>query len=179
MAGKRLTYENIILYYCLHGNNNEGNMEKNLNTVLSNLLNTFEIISAAMKNYGNPLLQDYGITEMHCIEHIGKITHPNVTKISSSLHITRGGVSKIIKRLINKGAITPYHEESNKKEVYYRLTFLGQKVFDAHEQLHRVWNDKDQEFFKKFKQQDIAFVENFIEQYTQHLKQTLKEKMKC
>ena len=149
-------------------------MTKTLNTTLSMLLNTFELINNTLKNHAEPVLYGYTITEMHCIECIGKIENPNVTKISQSLNITRGGVSKMIKKLINKGAIDTYTRDENKKEVYYILTNLGQEVFQAHEKLHQEWNDKDTEFFKQFDKNEIKFALNFLQKYSQHLKDTIK-----
>ena len=149
-------------------------MTKTLNTTLSMLLNTFELINNTLKNHAEPVLYGYTITEMHCIECIGKIENPNVTKISQSLNITRGGVSKMIKKLINKGAIDTYTRDENKKEVYYILTNLGQEVFQAHEKIHQEWNDKDTEFFKQFDKNEIKFALNFLQKYSQHLKDTIK-----
>lgn len=149
-------------------------MTKTLNTTLSMLLNTFELINNTLKNHAEPVLSGYTITEMHCIECIGKIENPNVTKISQSLNITRGGVSKMIKKLINKGAIDTYTRDENKKEVYYILINLGQEVFQAHEKLHQEWNDKDTEFFKQFDKNEIKFALNFLQKYSQHLKDTIK-----
>lgn len=149
-------------------------MTKTLNTTLSMLLNTFELINNTLKNHAEPVLYGYTITEMHCIECIGKIENPNVTKISQSLNITRGGVSKMIKKLISKGAIDTYTRGENKKEIYYILTNLGQEVFQAHEKIHQEWNDKDTEFFKQFDKNEIEFALNFLQKYSQHLKDTIK-----
>ena len=149
-------------------------MTKTINTTLSMLLNTFELINNTLKNHAEPVLYGYTITEMHCIECIGKIENPNVTKISQSLNITRGGVSKMIKKLINKGAIDTYTRDENKKEIYYILTNLGQEVFQAHEKIHQEWNDKDTEFFKQFDKNEIEFALNFLQKYSQHLKDTIK-----
>lgn len=154
-------------------------MEKDLNTVLSVLWNTFELMNVAMKEHAEPELAGYTITEMHCIEHIGKLENPNVTKISQMLHITRGGVSKLIKKLMQRGAVVSYNSESNKKEIYYRLTPSGEKVFQAHELLHKKWNDKDVEFFKQFNDEEIKFAMDFIKKYTEHLNNTLAEETKC
>lgn len=102
-------------------------MTNNLNTLLSNLSNTFDLINDAFKKNADPVLTNYSITEMHCIEHIKKIKNPNVTKLSASLRITRGGVCKIIKRLCAKSAVSPYRLDENKKEIYYTLTETGEK----------------------------------------------------
>lgn len=150
-------------------------MTKNLNTTLSTLLNTFELINNALKDHAEPVLSGYTITEMHCIECIGKIENPNVTKISQSLNMTRGGISKMLKKLIGKGTVITYTRDENKKEVYYTLTDLGQAVFHAHEKIHQEWNSKDMEFFKQFEEKEIKFALNFIQKYSEHLKKAIAD----
>ncbi len=150
-------------------------MEHDLNTILSTLINTFELINNALKKNADPVLIDYSITEMHCIECIGKIENPNVTKISKMLNITRGGISKLIKKLIQKGSVEEYFCKENKKEIYYRLTKIGLEVFEAHEKIHQEWNDKDIKFFSQYDNAEIKFVLQFINDYTEHLKKNINK----
>ena len=150
-------------------------MTKNLNTTLSTLLNTFEIINNAFKNHADPILDGYSITDMHCIECIGKIEYSNVTKISQALNLTRSCISKIVKKLIHKEAIVSYVREDNKKEIYYKLTDLGKKVFWAHEKIHEEWNNKDIEFFRRYKAEEVSFAIDFIQKYSEHLMNSIKD----
>ena len=147
---------------------------KNFNNLLNSLLYSIEELELSLKKtYG--VLNDVTITELHCIENIGKIENPNVTKLSNALNITRGGVSKLIKKIIKKGLIETYSNENNRKEIYYKLTELGIKIFDAHENIHKKWNKRDEEFFKNLTQEEIQTGINFITKYTQHTKETLKD----
>ncbi len=150
-------------------------MEKDLNTLLSVLLNTFELMQNSFKDKAESVLQNYTITELHCIEHIGKIEDSNVTKISQDLNITRGGISKLIKKLISKNAIIPYQTPNNKKEIYYKLTEHGKEVFQAHENIHQKWHKKDLKFLSRYNEKEVVFAVNFIRDYTQHLKKTLTD----
>ena len=149
-------------------------MTKDLNTLMSQLLNTFVLIDDEFKKHADKILFDYTITELHCLEHIGKIDKPNVTKLSQSLHLTRGGVSKLIKKLINKKVVCSYQLDTNKKEIYYQLTALGRDIFDAHEQIHQKWSAKDLEFLQQFDANQVTFVMTFIQKYSQYLVETLK-----
>lgn len=40
--------------------------------------------------------------------------------------------------------------------------------------IHQEWNDKDTEFFKQFDKNEIEFALNFLQKYSQHLKDTIK-----
>ena len=77
------------------------------------------------------------ITECHVISCIGSIKEANGIKIADKLKMTRGGISKIATRLIEKKLITTYKDETNQKKVFYALTPLGEKVNMIHDQLHR------------------------------------------
>ena len=90
--------------------------------ILDLLIRYFEnqkMLEKIYKNESSNILNDYSISEMHCVDYIGKIDKPNVTKLSALLNVTRGGVSKIIKKLMKKGTVESFTSETNKKEIYY------------------------------------------------------------
>ena len=76
------------------------------------------------------------LAEVHCIDRIGTIEYANVTKIANEMDMTRGAISKICKRLLNKGLVESYQRPDNNKEIYYRLTEDGQHVYNEHQTLH-------------------------------------------
>lgn len=119
------------------------------------------------------ILQDYTFTEMHCILGIHNIKDANVTKLANAMNITKGGVSKIIKRLLKRGSIEIYTSQSNKKEVYYRLTNIGKEVYLAHETMHQNWYKQDAEFFSQFNKKDLLCVCEILSQYNGRLKRQL------
>ena len=66
-------------------------------------------------------------SEVHCIEAIQELNEPNVRRLTEALFMTRGAVSKLTKRLEQRGLIESYKNPDNKKEVYFRLTEAVQK----------------------------------------------------
>ena len=44
-------------------------------------------------------LDEYGYSETHCIDYIGRLELPNVTKIAEHMGMTRGAISKMTKKL--------------------------------------------------------------------------------
>ena len=70
-------------------------------------------------------LRGYKLSEIHCIEYIGKNTAPNVTKLAEAFYVTNGAISKMAKKLIKKELIESYQKPDNKKEIYFRLTEHG------------------------------------------------------
>lgn len=82
------------------------------------------------------LLHEISLAEVHCIDCIGTIDHPNVTKISEKMGLTRAGISKVSKKLLAKDLIESYQDPENKKEIYFRLTESGQCIYDKHKKIH-------------------------------------------
>ena len=77
-------------------------------------------------------LHGHGYSEIHCIDAIGTLDKPNVTNIANRLNMTRGAISRMSKKLKAKELIESYFLENNKKEVYFRLTDKGEKLFNEH-----------------------------------------------
>jgi DNA-binding MarR family transcriptional regulator len=76
------------------------------------------------------------LAEVHCVDQIGTIEYANVTKIANEMDMTRGGISKICKRLLGKKLVESYQRLDNNKEIYYRLTENGQRIYNEHRKLH-------------------------------------------
>lgn len=80
--------------------------------------------------------QGISLAEMHCIHWIGLTDQPNVTKIAERMRMTRGAISKIVKKIIGKELVESYQILENKKEIYFRLTENGHRLFDEHLKCH-------------------------------------------
>ena len=114
-------------------------------------------------------LKAYKPSEVHCLEHIGKSSDPNVTKLAESSYMTRGALSKLTKKLMEKGLIESYRKPDNKKEIYFKLSKQGQQVFDTHEALHREFAARDHAVFEQLSEQQVRAVLSFMENYNHHL----------
>lgn len=114
-------------------------------------------------------LKGYKAAEVHYIECIGKNEDSNVTKLAESLYMTRGAISKITRKLIDKGIVENYQKPDNKKEIYFRLTEHGKKVYQIHEDLHKQFQRRDQVVFEQVTEDQFDSMLRFIEKYNQHL----------
>jgi DNA-binding MarR family transcriptional regulator len=56
----------------------------------------------------------------------------NASTLASVMKVTGGAVSQIAGKLLKKGFIESYRLPDNRKEVFFRLTESGKKVFRAH-----------------------------------------------
>ncbi len=148
--------------------------QKEFDSLIKSLLSVAEELDVEIKNTDGTL-RNFTVNEMHCIDYIGKLEDPNVTKLANALNLTRGGVSRLIKRLIAQSAITTYTSDSNKKEIYYSLTPLGKKVFVAHEQLHSACHKYDSQFFTQFSAKEQSVAVRFIQKYIEHTQKHIQD----
>ena len=123
----------------------------------------------------NQCLDEYGYSETHCIDFIGRLELPNVTKIAEHMRMTRGAISKMTKKLLAKGMIEKYTLETNKKEIYFRLTEQGKLVFEEHAKRHRLWEKRDMEFLAHYPKEEIATVYTFMQEFNAYLEEQIQQ----
>lgn len=148
-------------------------MNENILDLILEISKKQEILNKYIKETSNEILKDFSFSEMHCIDKIEKLENPNVTKLSETLNITRGGISKIIKRLISKGVLEIYTSEFNQKEIYYKLTEYGALVNKEHEKIHEVLCNKDLEFIRNIDKDKLQIIKEFLTDYNTYLENKL------
>lgn len=114
-------------------------------------------------------LPDYHYTEIGCIALIDKMEDANVTKLSEAFYMTRGGVSKTIKKLLSYGAIESYQKPENKKEVYFKLTAKGREIYEKNNELAAEMREIDNAIFNLLDDKEKDVVIKFLEIYNQKL----------
>lgn len=114
-------------------------------------------------------LKGYKPSEVHCIEYIGRNADSNVTKLAESFYMTRSAISKITKKLIEKGLIESYQKPDNKKEIYFRLTEQGKVIDKIHEELHKEFQERDKAVFEQVTEEQFDSMLSFMEKYSRHL----------
>lgn len=127
------------------------------------------------ENFKNDSFKTYKFSEIACIEYIGKNVDFNVTKLAESFYMTRGALSKMTKKLIKKGIIESYQKPDNKKEIYFRLTSQGQKIYDIHEEMHKKFIERDRVVFEQVTEEQFTGMLNFFEKYNSHLDKEIKK----
>lgn len=120
-------------------------------------------------------LKGYKSSEVHCIEYIGKNVDPNVTKLADSFYMTRSAISKLTKKLIEKGLIESYQKPDNKKEVYFKLTEQGKAINKIHDELHKEFQERDKSVFDKVTPEQFDSMISFVENYSKHLDSEIKK----
>lgn len=114
-------------------------------------------------------LKGYTLNEIEVIEHIALIPQANVTKLAAASFMTRGAISKLTKKLLEKSIIERYQTPENKKEIYFRLTKEGEKIRKIHTDLHQRFLERDQEVFTPMTEEEYDTIFRFIGRYRHHL----------
>lgn len=127
----------------------------------------------AFRHGHEELFAKVSLTEIHCIDWVGSIDHANVTKIADTLGMTRGGVSKVLKRLQCRGYIQNYQEAGNKKEIYFRLSEQGVKMYEAHKQSHLKANQEKERLLEFYSVEEQKVILRFLNEMRQLMDKSL------
>ncbi|MCR6546656.1 MarR family transcriptional regulator [Dehalobacterium formicoaceticum] len=152
--------------------------KSNPEILLSKYLEMHDKDDILTKSDSRYLIEGYGVSETNCVDKIGVLDQPNVTKIAKELNLSRGAVSKIIKKLISSGDVVSYQNPGNKKEIYYQLTEKGQLLFIEHQKRHESWKERQLKFFENMQQDELAVVCNFFTEFNKNLERQIRESKK-
>ncbi|MEK8126571.1 MarR family transcriptional regulator [Paenibacillus filicis] len=102
------------------------------------------------------------MTEIHVISCIGHHEPINVTSLADRMELSKGNISKITYKLLKRGWVRRTQLNDNKKEIYFRLTSPGKKLFAIHEQLHRKEQLRLYGFLDGFSESELVFIRRFF-----------------
>ncbi|AUB64389.1 TPA: MarR family transcriptional regulator [Bacillus thuringiensis] len=120
-------------------------------------------------------LKGFKSSEVHCIEYIENNADSNVTQLAEAFYVTRGAISRMTKKLIQKGFIESYQKSENKKEIYFRLTEQGKEIYKIHENLHKEFHERDKAVFEQVTKEEFDSIIRFVEKYSRHLDAEIKK----
>ena len=83
-------------------------------------------------------------SEIHIINVIGYNDDIHISEIARKFGVTKGAISKTIKKLERKGLVEKRIDKTNNTRTLVRLTDKGMKAYYAHERYH---NEYDRDMF--------------------------------
>jgi DNA-binding MarR family transcriptional regulator len=101
-------------------------------------------------------------SEIHTLCVIGAMPGIKITDLSVRLGVTKGAVSKIAKKMEEKGLIEKYQEPGNDKEILLRLTRMGKKAYLGHEEYHKKAFGRIITELGKLTREQAAFLFRFL-----------------
>ncbi len=123
-------------------------------------------------------LQKYNSSELHIIAAIGDLEQPNVTALAEYMKMTKGGISKNIKKLMALNLVEAFQLDGNSKNIYYRLSKEGARVYALHDKAHKAWLERDRRFMSSFSEEQLKSVADFMESYIAYLDEKIQESEK-
>jgi DNA-binding MarR family transcriptional regulator len=121
---------------------------------------------------GDPLFT----SEIHTLCVIGTAPGINITDLSVRLGVTKGAISKIAKKIEEKGLIERYQEPGNDKEVLLRLTPKGKKAYLGHENYHKKAFERITRAMETLTDEQTVFLFQAFESIEEMMDSTLLEK---
>jgi len=101
-------------------------------------------------------------SEIHFIDAIGIDSEVNASQLSDKLHISNGAITQVADKLLKKKLIEKYKLETNKKEVYFKLTEQGKVAYKSHRKFHQDLCDKMIAYLKGLSPEQIEGILGFI-----------------
>ncbi|WP_252235862.1 MarR family winged helix-turn-helix transcriptional regulator [Clostridium sp. CH2] len=92
--------------------------------------------------------RDYGTgnmftqVEIHTIEAIGNHDGINITTLATIERKTKGAVSQMIYKLVDKGLVEKNVSKNSDSEVTLNLTPMGKEAYEGHKKFHLQANDE-------------------------------------
>ena len=112
-------------------------------------------------------IDNLSLVQLHILDLIKNNDGVNNAFISSSLGISRPGVTKAIGVLFEKKLIFKNH--TNGKYIYYYLTDLGKDVANVHERLHENAKEKYYSLLKKFDDTELNVISKFLNEWKRRI----------
>lgn len=143
--------------------------------ILKKTIEVIELFDSFNKEHFQGEYNGLNINDVHTISFIGEGKKIKLNDIAVYLNVTRGGASRIAKRLILEDYIIDYRTEENKKEKYFRLTDRGEAIFKKHKIIHRESAKRDSKLFDEFNEDEKKIILKFLGKLEEDLKGKLKK----
>ena len=76
---------------------------------------------------------------------------------------------------LEKGLIEKYTLETNKKEVYFKLTERGKVLFKEHEKRHKQWEKRDMQFLSRYSKEETDTILKFMQEFNVYLDEQIEQ----
>ncbi|MBS5547070.1 MAG: MarR family transcriptional regulator [Lachnospiraceae bacterium] len=141
---------------------------KELDAAMGKIIEYDRLAEKKPQDYGCGVLLHMG--DIHMIEVIGNYPDHNVTELADLRGVTKGTVSKMVRKLEKEGFIQRYQCKGNKKENYFKLTELGKKAYEGHYAFHERKSKWTHDQYSKYTESEKKLLLNFLKMYAEYMK---------
>lgn len=117
---------------------------KECSELMERIIHKYNQSESRKQNYGAG--EELTRKEIHTISAIGENPTINITELANLRGVTKGAVSQMVYKLVDKGYLIKRISPDSDAEVRLELTDKGRKAYDGHNEFHRK---TQQDFFVK------------------------------
>lgn len=133
-----------------------------------NVIEKYLILTEMIAKSGkNPRNYDTDVeiyrSEIHIMNVIGYYPDIHISEIARKFGVTKGAISKTIKKLEKKGLVEKVIDRTNNTRTLVRLTEKGLKAYDAHERYHNEYDRDMFSFLENLNEHELDIIANFLE----------------
>ena len=126
-----------------------------------------EVLEKRRHDYGTG--DELTMREVHVIEAIGSYPNHKAAELIEMLGILKGTFSKTALQLEKRELILRYNRPGNNRDVYYKLTEQGKRVFDCHYAYHEARSARIYSIFRSYTPEEQELVLRFLHDYGEYL----------
>ncbi|MCG8567662.1 MAG: MarR family transcriptional regulator [Desulfobacterales bacterium] len=124
------------------------------------IINKMKRIEQKPRHFGTEVL--LYPSEIHTIDAIGCNAGINMTELAALQGVTKGAVSQIVRKLVDKDMVVRMKDERSDREVLLMLTGTGKVAFEAHKDFHGRVDPGLARLIQGADESQIAFVEELF-----------------
>ncbi|WP_127496766.1 MarR family transcriptional regulator [Paenibacillus glycanilyticus] len=119
-----------------------------------------------IKNSPSPvianLVKEMTVMMLYVLDAIGKLEPVNGITISKKFGFSKGSISKITRKMVDKQIIQFEYLPDNKKEILFRTTSLGKEIYQLHLAMHRQIDSSVNHYLKRYNESELQFLVNAL-----------------
>ena len=149
------------------------------NTTIDNIYKTIEDIKAENEGHhgskeqlwieehlSNESLRDIvpslSIIALHILSSLESDDKTGI-ELSEQLQVTRGGITRAAKKLMQYDLISSLQKQGDRKKIYYHLLDSGKKIAIVHDKMHEQISQRISLYFiEKYSENELKIVDKFI-----------------
>ena len=132
---------------------------------LFHVIRTLEEEQRKPVEYGDGMV--LGHAEMQLLETIFRYPDENVSALSLRMGITKGAVTQVVTKLMDKQLLSRVQRDGNRQKAYFKPTPHGRDIIERHHRHHRKANRQLCEFITTLEDQEARSVFRFLECLTE------------
>lgn len=105
-------------------------MESINNKLVNNYVNILTDLACTLRSMSNSCCKDISLEEYTALKSISLNKDCCAKEINLPMNMTKGGISKLLKKLLNKGFIIKIKSKSDQRIYFLKLTELGKEVLN-------------------------------------------------